>query len=100
MRRAIQKSEADHRDGDDIKQGPAALERTSSRKTEIALSGEAHLFLNRMRATHARFIDQSRHWSEIKFVFNVTAPIALSIEAIDLARADFTKRARQVIQSR
>jgi len=53
-----------------------------------------------MRATHVRFIDQSKRWSEMKFVFNVASPIALSIEAIDLARADFTARARRGIQSR
>jgi len=37
-------SAADHRDGDDVEQGPDDLERTSSRKTEIAPSGELICF--------------------------------------------------------
>jgi len=53
-----------------------------------------------MRASHAHFIDQSRRWSETKFVINVAALIALSIEAIDPARTDLTTRARRGIQSR
>ena len=61
-------------------------------KLKIAPSGEARLFLNRMRV--ARALHRSIETLErMKFVFHVAALIALSIEAIDSARTDFTTRA-------